>query len=57
MNETADKPTAFDPQEVARQAARLARSEGVDWKSLPQESRKEYKIRVRQSMREQSGRD
>ena len=34
-------------ENVARRAAKLARSEQVDWKSLSQEERRQFKRRVR----------
>jgi hypothetical protein len=40
------------PDPIAREARRLAESEGKDWRSLTKEERREFKVRVRQSQRQ-----
>lgn len=45
-SEASNYPTEYS-EEVARRAAKLAKSELVDWKSLSQEERSQYKRRIR----------
>lgn len=35
------------PDDISKKAAALARSEGVEWKGLPQEQKREFKKRIR----------
>lgn len=49
MTDAPQNDANTEAQELARKAARLARSEGyADWKSLPKETRLEYRRRVQE---------
>ena len=47
MEHKASTPPTDYAKGVARRAAQLAKSEQVDWKSLSQEERKQFKRRIR----------